>query len=163
MQKKRILPLLILLNTFISGGAFAATAVCDSYLGRPTNVNQTPRLGATTISIGADTPIGTVLHQVNFTRNAAASPWISCRPSSDGSTYNIAQYLALSAPPALVPGWTGQYAGALYQSGVSGIGFAIVNRDGTTSGQAVTPTPTLKWQTPIAATIFNFYYGNALS
>ncbi|PKH26670.1 hypothetical protein CIG19_02430 [Enterobacterales bacterium CwR94] len=166
MSKNKYSRILVMLAAVISGGAWGATPVCSQYMGRPTRVNETPTITSQAISIGADVPVGTVLLTINANNTAQANslPSITCAPASDGSTYNINQYLRLFGVARPVAGWTGQYAGALYQTDVSGIGFAIVNRDGTTAGQAIqNATPVLKWTTPISPPGFSFYYGNRIS
>jgi type 1 fimbria pilin len=163
MINSKLIPKLFALVVFISSGTWGATATCDPVNTYPTSVNQTSNIGSGSRTIGADMPVDTELMRVEFYRNTALVPWIACNPSSDGSTYNIRQFIALEGSAALVPGWTGKYAGALYQTTVNGIGFAILNKDGYGTGQAITTSPFLKWETPINTARFSFNYNHAFT
>lgn len=152
----------ILLLLGVLGALLSLPAVANTCIYRPGLGPMTPTIPLLTsnISVGADVPNGTVIHRqrVNFNNR----PWLDCT-TDGGPEYNIDQYLNLTNVPALVPSWSGVYAGALYQTSLPGIGVAITNNDGYGVGTAISTVPFLKWTTPIPQDLtYGFYYGNSL-
>lgn len=154
--------LLILLGS-LAAGVFspAAQAFECHWINGGAPIVRTAPLITANISVGADVPVGTVIHRQNVNGTIDNRSVVSCNRQG-GPIFYIDQYLNLTNTPALVPGWTGVYAGALYQTSVPGIGVAITNNDGYGIGTAVSTTPYLKFTTEVAPPIssFTFYYGN---
>lgn len=153
---------IVLLLLGVLSGLMSLPALANTCTYRPGLGPMTPTIPLLTsnISVGADVPNGTVIHRqrVNFSNR----PWIDCT-TDGGPTFNIDQYLTLTNAPALVPGWSGVYAGALYQTSVPGIGVAITNNDGNGVGTAISTTPFLKWTAIVPINLlYGFYYGNSL-
>lgn len=153
--------LLILLGS-LAAGIFspAALAFNCQWINGGAPITRTAPLLTANISVGADVLVGTVIHRQNVNGTIDNREVINCSREG-GPIFYIDQYLNLTNTPALVPGWTGVYAGALYQTSVPGIGVAITNNDGYGIGTAVSTTPYLKFTTEVSAIPgFNFYYGN---
>lgn len=159
-MNKFVSALLLVVTAMISQQTWAAK--CE-YINNTTRVNMTIPLSVANISVGKDVPIGTIVHTLKVVGSGSQQPWQVCRP--EGSIDAVVdQYLSLINTPSLVANSTGPYAGAVYQTSVAGLGFTIINNDGTTAGKPITTTATRKWQTPIPNDRgFEFYYGNSFS
>ncbi|QCP62186.1 fimbrial protein [Pantoea sp. SO10] len=159
-MKKIIVAILFLLINTTSLLAWADRCDYDPGSGP---VNLTVPLSVANISVGADVPVGSTVHTLKVIGSTGKQPWLVCRPEGTSNGFSIDQYLSLTNAPALVPGWTGNYAGAVFQTGVPGLGVAIVNNDGTTANQAITTSAVKKWTTPVGNTAYHFYYGNSFT
>ncbi len=126
-------------------------------------VNMTIPLSVSNISVGADVPLGTTVHTLRVIGSSNKRPWVICKTENGTQKFSVDQYLRLDGSVNLVAGWTGSYAGAVYQTGISGLGFAIVNNDGFTSGSAITTTAVKKWTTDIGPVPYHFFYGNSFT
>lgn len=94
-------------------------------------------INAPTISAGADIPVGSVIYQasLNMADSFIEGKW----PASDvGKTiyYTITNGL-INTPYPLADLATGPFAGGVYQTGIPGIGVAIIY---TTNGRLITST-----------------------
>lgn len=133
---------MVLLSALLSMPALAATCTYDPGRGP---ITKTLPLVTANISVGADVAIGSVIHLQRISGvNDAAYPVIRCS-TDGGGTFTVDQHVSLVSPGALVPGWSGVYAGALYQTSLPGIGVAFTNSDGQNTGSAFTSSPLFKW------------------
>lgn len=99
-----------------------------------------------------------MIHRKNVNGTINNREVVNCSREG-GPIFYIDQYLNLTNK--LVPGQTGVYARALYQTSVLGIGVTIINNDGYGIGTTVSTTLHLKFTTEVSAVPgFNFYYGN---
>ncbi|KFC83250.1 fimbrial protein [Ewingella americana] len=147
------------------GGVSTALANTCTYYPGSADAQYTLPLPTANISVGADIPVGTVLYRMQAGNTTALRPWWHCT-TDGGKSFNVLQYLTLSNTPALVPNWTGRFAGKLYQTSVAGIGIAFVNADGYNAGQdsgALSTSPFLKYTIPIPENIdWQSFYANTM-
>lgn len=113
--RTKINGLLGLAFTMLSG---TVMATCEFIDGRNT-VNRTVALIGSNITVGRDVPVGTILFKQTFT--AAGLSRISCVPG----LYDRLRNRTLSSTPLPLSSWSGQYAGKVYQTGVTGIGVYL--------------------------------------
>ncbi|MHA7848218.1 fimbrial protein [Serratia sp. D1N4] len=121
MKKMKITALLLGMAAIYTHNASAAT--CSFAAGNSRFVAVVP-LQAQNITVGPDTPNGTVLlsHYVGGVSGGAANtPTFSC--TSEPVGYNIAAKYANTSTPKALSAWSGSpYPGQVYETGVPGIG-----------------------------------------
>lgn len=160
MKLKSLLILLGSLAAAIFSASVQAVNTCAYRAGQGPVTVTAPLLTAN-ISVGADVPVGTVIHRQRIDSAGTGRPWMDC-DSNGGPSFTINQYLSLINAPALVPGWSGVYAGGLYQTSVAGIGIAITNNDGQGIGTVINGSPFLKWVVTVPEGLrYGFFIGNS--
>lgn len=122
---------------------------CDFATGRGALVYTIP-LTTPNITVGADVPVDTIVHRQRLTTAGGMTPQLVCHTTDPTSPFDIEQYVHVTNTPGLVPGWSGKYAGMLYQTSVLGIGVAVINEDGNAAsvGQPLGLSPMFKWSYP---------------
>lgn len=161
-MNKFVSALLLALTAMISQQTWAAR--CD-YIDNTHAVRMTIPLSVGNISVGKDVSIGTIVHSFKVVGNNDLRPWQNCKHEGAPNVV-IDQYLSLINTPSPVSNWGGPYAGAIYQTTVPGLGFAIINNDGMNPGQAISTVALKKWMTPISQyndAGYSFYYGNSFT
>jgi len=161
-MKKILLTLsLSLASGLLSGMAQGAENTCEYPPGQGPK-NMTIPLITTNITVGADVAVGDIIHRQKVDILESSRSWLRCAPHDEAVPFYVEQYLNLINTPALIPGWTGRYAGSVYQTSVPGIGVALVNDDGDMLGNAINSTPLKKWSYEINK-IYFAYVGNRFS
>jgi len=84
-------------------------------------------LRAQSITIGRDVPIGTVV----FRQKIAVNNFVYCTSTSGATSVRYDRSITYSNLPALSLWGTGDLAGKVYQTGVSGLGMLIKDNNGT--------------------------------
>ena len=137
---------LLILLCSLAAGVFSPAVQANwcNYDAGQGPVRHTVPLITANISVGVDVPVGTVIHRQRMNAPGDSRPNMTCY-AEGGPSFTWDQYLNLINTPALVAGWGGVYAGALYQTSVAGIGLAITNNDGYGVGTALTTARFLKW------------------
>lgn len=117
---QRIAGLLLLM---VANNSAWAAVVCSPANGSPRtdNVQLTP----STISAGADIPVGTVIYQGRWVSGSTGLSVMSCVSAVDTSMWlNIAWGIDLAPQP--LANWTGSpFGGKVYKTSIEGVGIAI--------------------------------------
>lgn len=161
MLKKLCCYLVVLCAGLTSLSALANRCVERVGLGP---LNLTVPITSANIAVGNDVAVGSVIHRLKFNSSGSNRPWVDCDDEGANQEFYIDQYLNLSNAPALVPGWTGIYAGSLYQTSLPGVGVAFINNDGLNNGSPFNTAKMLKWTATVPASkVYSFYYANMIT
>jgi major type 1 subunit fimbrin (pilin) len=117
-----VFSVLILLAVGFFSPAKAATCEWIGVVKGP--INTVIPLLVGNLNVGQDAPIGTIIYQQYFYPVPALSAQCGGSASSYQTTFI---YRYTSTPKPLVVGYTGQFAGYVYETDIPGVGFAAVN------------------------------------
>ncbi|WP_411752985.1 fimbrial protein [Serratia sp. (in: enterobacteria)] len=134
-MKRIILRTVGLLLLMVASNSALAMVACSPLNGAPRV--DTVQLSPTTISAGADVPLGTIIYQGRWFGGDPGKEQMTCLSADTYFWINIA--LFIDQAPLSISNWTGSpFGGAVYQTSIPGVGIAISrsnNADAATVGQ----------------------------
>lgn len=142
MMKRKIVLSAVAMLTLLS--PLPALADYCKYSTRGPVIATIPLVTAN-ISVGADVAVNTVIHRQYIGGADNYAPFMDCNVEAPSNDFTVNEYLTLQNVPQLVPNWTGQYAGYLYQTSLPGVGVAFINKDGEGVDQPFGQSQFRKW------------------
>ncbi|MEB5971283.1 fimbrial protein [Pantoea dispersa] len=144
--------ILLTLSLSLASGLVSGMAQADDcdFPANNGHKNFTINLITPNITVGADVPVGTIIHRQRLRSADSFTPQLVCHTSDSNNPFPVQQFVSLTNTQPLVPGWTGNYPGAVYQTSVPGIGVAVINEDGydQSKDKAINGVPLQKWEYP---------------
>lgn len=144
--------ILLTLSLSLASGLLSGMAQADDcdFPANNGHKNFTINLITPNITVGADVPVGTIIHRQRLRSADSFTPQLVCHTSDSNNPFPVQQFVSLTNTQPLVPGWTESYPGAVYQTSVPGIGVAVINDDGydQSKDKAINGVPLQKWEYP---------------